>query len=446
MRYYEFQLTETSIQNIIATIKKTTLKVVNVLISKLSHLKFGQTAEVKIINSKPHKITEANTGSQAKSGYMAEYATCHELTKLIHSQGLLVSYKQGDGKHEVGSDAVKLSEQFKNEYAENILAGVKNPEAAQNDIDLQIRAGEAMAKAMFDDAILPGEDLNICTFEVIHTGESMKFETKADAILRVAKLESKEVVDTLKASLKSYKGWSVNLSNTTIISIFDNLGIKIPEADSKYLKHGQQIRQTLFGIYKGAVNDYNGKNYKTVKSAAKKASTKAYGTEIWTPDMEMLYSEASLRDGLGVAKPTPQITKSALGSAWKAIAPKYLSRYSKVLQTGYNKNKTAVNLKLLEMLGIDGNDDFYLAVHNKGKDEFDVLTSRKSRAYADLLVKFNTGLNVKFSYPPESTATLRVDFLAPDGEVLRSTNISIGVSGSTGLAKNNWWFPFGDLR
>ena len=446
MRFKEFNLTETTIQSIIATITKTTLKIVNMLISKLSRLKFGQTTEVMIINSKPHKVTEASAGSQAKSGYMAEYATCHELTKLIHEQGLMVSYKQGDGQQEVGGDAVALSEQFKNEYSDNILAGVKNQKTAQADIDLQIRAGKAMAKAMFEDAILPAEDLNICMFEVIHTGESMKFETKADAILRVAKLESKEVLDTLKASLKSYKGWSVNLSNTTIISIFDNLDIKIPDADSKYLKHGQQIRQTLFGIYKAAVNNYDGKNYKTVYNKAKQESTKAYGAEIWTPDMEMLYSEASIRDGLGISKPTPQITKSALGAAWKAIAPKYLSRYAKVLQAGYNNNKTAVNLKLLEMLGIDGNDDFYLAVHNKGKDTFEVLTSRKSKAYADLLVKFNTGLDVKVSYPPDSTATLKVDFLAPDGEMLRSTNISIGVSGSTGLAKNNWWFPFGDLR
>ena len=84
-------------------------------------------------------------------------------------------------------------------------------------------AGTALAKYIFDDMILRGNDYNILQFDIHLTGVEEKGISKSDLILTIGKMSKREIVDHISASLKAYKKSSINLSNNTYISLVKNL-------------------------------------------------------------------------------------------------------------------------------------------------------------------------------------------------------------------------------
>lgn len=450
MRYNEFKpLNEGTIGDILSYIKRLGLSLVRKIRSGLNKLGFGQTIEVKIINTAPHTVTEAKTKiNQARFGYMSEYGTCLSLTELIHNAGLSVTYRQGNGSVANGNEAIDLARSFNDDYANAILS---DDATAQDEVDLQIRAGAAMAQAMFDDAIAKTEDLYLLDFEVIHTGESMKFETKADAILRITKKDTSKVLSEIKASLKSYKKWKVNLSNSTVISIFKNLGIRLSEKDRAFLKNGQDIRQTIAGIYRDAVKAVTaGKKYSDVHKTAISKIKALYGQDVLTVGIENLFSEVSVTEGLGLkGGPNYKEAGSALQSAWKEMASEFLADYAAILQREYNADRVNVNEKFLELMGLNGADDFYLAVLDTSKNratEFVVRSSRTSKEYAMLVEQFTNNLRLEFIHTAGNTASLTINYYTNNNDLMQSTSITVGKSGSMGLAKNNWFFDFAGIK
>jgi len=448
MRYNEFKpLTEGPVWD---WIKNALSTIVGKTKSVLQKLGFGQSGEIKLSSSK-QPVKEAV--NQALYGYMAEYSTCYELTKLINEAGFSVSYRQGNGNLAHGESAVKLAKDFKDDYAIYVLSTAKDNEKdkAQAQIELQGRAGEDLAKAMFDDAIIPAEDVHLLKFEVIHSGESMKYETKADAVLKITKEGSNEVVDEIKASLKSYKDWQVNLNNSTIISIFKNLGITLEEDDRIFLKTGQDIRMAIFGIYRDAVKAVkDGKKYKEVYNKAKKDIIDIYGDIVWIPALDELFSEESVTSGSSLkGGPTYRAAADALQDTWKVIASDYLTRYAAILNKEYKANRESANAAFMAIMGFDNAEDFYLAVLNtskKAESEFTVRSSRVSKEYRKLVEQFNNNLKLEFIHTVNNTASITINYYSGENELIQSTGISIGKSASMGMAKNNWFLDFKSLK
>jgi hypothetical protein len=64
----------------------------------------------------------------------------------------------------------------------------------------------------------------------------------------------------------------------------------------------------------------------------------------------------------------------------------------KIFNTHYKKNKEEINQRMLKMLGFDGEDDFYAAIGDAGKQK--VVSSRKSKEMQQMLSDLHKGFTL----------------------------------------------------
>lgn len=339
--------------------------------SAFRSLGFGKKVTVKIAMPSMNEQVDL----KSRLGYLSEYATAAALAALIKGKGLRLSSR---------SDPKTLMDDYVKRRTE-----IKQLGAEQSEIDRMEHAGFNMSNQIYADMITNGEDLALLTFDIELTGDSGKGVTKADIILTISKDSQKQVVDRIVASLKAYKSDTINLSNSTYISLIKTLfysaGANLPTKTEDFI-----IR---FAKDYGSMEDLR-KLY---------AFQNIIGTE--------MKSGKSKEDARKTAKTTH-------GDVIAIIV--------KIFRTYYPKHKKEINERMLHMLGFDGDDDFYAAIGEVGKQK--VISSRQSKALQQMIAQ----LSKDFTLTMERNGTTNnanIMFTAPNGDIITKTNITFADTG-----------------
>lgn len=339
--------------------------------SLFSGLKFGQTKSITL-NFKP--INE-EVDLKSRLGYYSEYTTAYQLSLKIKEAGGNLTTSR--------SNPITLKQQMIAKKAD--LVKVKAP---ADEIKRMETAGEKMADQIFKDIVLNGEDFNVLQFDIHLTGDSEKGISKSDLVLTVGKMNKIEVVDRINASLKAYKSGNINLSNSTFVSF-----IKTLFYDTVETKNTEQF------IEKFAKDYGSSEDLKVIHNLQNIIKTK-------------MDKGASKEDARKYAKTTH-------GTVIGLIV--------KIFNTHYKKNKDEINQRMLKMLGFDGEDDFYAAIGEVGKQK--VVSSRKSKEMQQMLSDLHKGFNLTVERNG-TTNNANIVFKSLDGTtIINQANITFADTG-----------------
>ena len=355
--------------------------------SAFSALSFGKKVTVKI---EMPNLQEA-VDLKSRLGYLSEYATGAALAHLIQSKGLRLTPR---------SDASKMMSEYVKKRNE-----VQSLGAEKSEIDRMEHAGYNMSNQIWTDMLTNGEDLELLTFDIELTGDSAKGESKADLVLTITKDSEKEVVDRIVASLKAYKSGTINLSNSTFVSLMKTL---FYDSDANLPKNTEEF---------------------IVRFA------KDYGS---VADMRKLYE---LQNIIG-AKMKVGASKEDARAHAKTTHGEVIEIIAKIFKTYYPKHKKEINERVLKMLGLDGEDDFYAAVGEAGKQK--VISSRHSKELQDMIKKLSAGFTLTVERNG-TTNNANILFKSPKGDVIiNKLNITFAdTGGANPQGKTNAFMNFG---
>ena len=352
-----------------------------------SSLKFGKSQSVKITMP---ELSEA-VDLKSRLGYLSEYATGAALAHLIHGKGLRLTKR---------SDHTKMM----NEYVDKRVE-VANLGAEKSEIDRMEHAGYNMANQIWADIQTNGEDLALLTFDIELTGDSAKGESKADLVLTITKDSKEVIIDRIVASLKAYKSATINLSNSTFISllktIFYDSEAQLPTRSEEFI----------------------------VKFAAD------FGSHA---DMMKLYE---LQNIIG-AKMATGLSKDQARAHAKTTHGDVIAIIAKIFKTYYPKHKKEINERVLKMLGLDGDDDFYAAIGEAGKQK--VISSRKSKELQQMIAELSKGFELTIERNG-TTNNANMIFKSPNGKtIINKLNITFAdTGGAKPQGKTNAFMNFG---
>lgn len=378
--YKQIKLTESFLSKLFGSI-------VEKFKSLLASLSFGKQVSMKI--DIPDSNLNEDIDLKSRLGYLSEFACASTLSSVIKDKGLRLTSR---------SNPKKLNDEF---LAKKKI--VQKLGASQSEIDRMVTAGAIIAKQIFEDVIVKDEDLLLLTFDINLTGDSGKGVTKADLILTVTKDSEKVVVDKIVASLKAYKSASINLSNSTFISLIKTL---FYDADA----------------------DISGSTEKFILKFAKD-----YGSE---KDLRQLYDYQNI---IGTEMKKGKSKEDARKKAKKTHGD-VIEIIAKIFQRYYPKHKKVMNERVLRMLGFDGEDDFYAAIGEAGKQK--IISSRKSEELQRMISQLskNFTLTVKRN---GKTNNANILFIAPNGEVITKANITFAdTGGPSAQGKTNAFVDF----
>ena len=360
----------------ISIIKQIYLFISDKIKSVVSNLGFGEKKSIRInMDSLKEHIIMETIDIKSRLGYYSEYATAYYLVVLLSKNNANLTTERSQPAHLKNLMTKKRKE----------LIELKAP---PEEIKRMETAGIVMSKSIFNDIILSGYDYNALQFDVELTGDSAKGISKSDLILTVGKMDKKEIVDRINASLKAYKGSNINLSNSTFISFI----------------------KTLF--YDGDV----GKN--TEEFIAKFA--KDYGS---SSDLKKLYN---LQNIIGT-KMDKGLSKESARKFAKTVHGEVIEIISKIFTTYYKNNKEKINNRMLKVLGFDGQDDFYAAIGKTGKQK--VVSSRKSKEMQEMLEELKNGFELTMERNGK-TNNANIYFKSIDGtKIINQANITFADTG-----------------
>lgn len=355
--------------------------------SAFSSLSFGKKVSVKI---EMPNLQEA-VDLKSRLGYLSEYATGAALAHLIHGKGLRLSAR---------SEHMKMMNLYVKKRQEVEALG-----AEKSEIDRMEHAGYNMSNQIWTDILTNGEDLELLTFDIELTGDSAKGESKADLVLTITKDSEKQVIDRIVASLKAYKSGTINLSNSTFISLIKTL---FYDSDANLPKNTEEF---------------------IVRFA------KDYGS---VADMRKLYD---LQNIIGTKMKAGASKEDARGFA-KTTHGEVIEIIAKIFKTYYPKHKKEINERVLKMLGLDGEDDFYAAVGEAGKQK--VISSRHSKELQDMIKKLSAGFTLTVERNG-NTNNANILFKSPKGDVIiNKLNITFAdTGGANPQGKTNAFMNFG---
>lgn len=355
--------------------------------SAFSSLSFGKKVSVKI---EMPNLQEA-VDLKSRLGYLSEYATGAALAHLIHGKGLRLSAR---------SEHMKMMNLYVKKRQEVEALG-----AEKSEIDRMEHAGYNMSNQIWTDILTNGEDLELLTFDIELTGDSAKGESKADLVLTITKDSEKQVVDRIVASLKAYKSATINLSNSTFVSLIKTL---FYDSDANLPKNTEEF---------------------IVRFA------KDYGS---VADMRKLYD---LQNIIGTKMKSGASKEDARGFA-KTTHGEIIEIIAKIFKTYYPKHKKEINERVLKMLGLDGEDDFYAAIGEAGKQK--VISSRHSKELQDMIKKLSAGFTLTVERNG-STNNANILFKSPKGDVIiNKLNITFAdTGGANPQGKTNAFMNFG---
>ena len=360
--------------NVLSVYRKVASKVK----SFLKGIKFGEKKKIKI--SVPIMMGEESYDIKSRLGYYSEYVTAYYLSDMIHKT---------KGNLTKRSDPVilkRIMDQKKQELKKLPVSPKEKAKLDQEALRME-SAGHVMAKQIFEDLVLNGEDYPALEFDINLTGDSGKGVTKADLEVTVTKMGKAKIIDKINASLKAYKSGTINLSNSTFVSLFKTLFYDTPPA---------------------------GNTTEFVQKFAKD-----FGS---SRDLQKL---VDLQNIIGT-KIKEGMTKEEARKLAKQTHADVIETMTTIFKTHYNKNKKQINQRMLKMLGFDGEDDFYAAIGEAGKQK--VVSSRKSTEMQKMLSDLQKGFNLTFERN-KSTNNAFITFKSIDGTVITQANITFADTG-----------------
>lgn len=378
LRFSEYvDIQELSLRSFVSNIKSMYRKL-------LAKIKFGSKVSIPI-NMKT--MTE-QVDLKSRLGYLSEYATAMELSKILTKQNMNLTERS----------TLSVTKKLYNTKKKELVA-LKAP---SSEIDRQESAGKIMAQQIFED-IITSEDLGLLTFDIEMTGDSGKGKTKADLILHVIKDPKKKAIDKIFASLKAYKSSSINLSNSTFISLIKTLFYDNPSS------------------LPSKSSDFIVKFAKDYGSAKELNELLALQNIIGT-EMKAGKSKENAR----------KIAKTTHGDVIKII--------SKIFKKYYKKNKEQIDARMLKMLGFDGEDDFYAAIGTPGK--MGIISSRHSEELKELMTQLRLGFNLSIARNG-NTNNADILFKGIDGKVFVKGTITFAdTGGANPQGKTNTFVDF----
>jgi len=351
---------------------------------------------------------------KSRLGYFSEFVVAYELAVLIDKE---------KGKLTKRSTLVSLKEKMLTRKKALLSVITKKQEA---ELLRQETGGKLIAKQMFEDLILNGKegnDYHTLEFDIELTGDSAKGVDKADIVLIVKRPSKNKIVNTIAASLKTYKTPNINLSNKTFTGF-----LKTITGDTEYEnKSLEKFERIIFdGMVKKFMEIKGEKDLKLAESivGSGEAFLKKYGVSLF----------------LKLKEAGRAVSKSSHPKVSKIIIDEFNTYYNKSLES-----KKKVNKALINLLGLDGGDDFYAAIGTAGKQK--VLSSRRSQAMEKFLEDVKSkDLNIKME-PTASGKAINVEIFLKDKVIAKSsisfTDTGVGSKGMTkskGAGKTNFWF------
>lgn len=379
--------------------------------SALTNVKMGSIKRVKV--GSMIKEEEVKQDSKSRLGYYSEYVCGQALAELIESKGLNLP----------GTQSSKVFAKAKKAFHDNKLKTLTNYKSLASEIQRMEDGGKAMAESIFSDMLAETADLKITNFDIQLTGDSLKGESKADIVLSARKKDKGAVVKEIAASLKAYKSSSINLANSTLLSLFASL-TKDKNFTSKALEKAQKVI------------------YDTMLKAASKDLGKSKAVALLTNKIRNANEKKLFKKykdiGRKASKETQTNTAGIIVKEFNAV---------------YKKNKSKINENLLELIGMDGSDDFYASI-GEGK-KMRVLSSRQSPELQKFLQEVRSKfLTIVMTPRPGKAgrASVTVDLmigktmLSSSSITMTDTGIGSGaMTKSTGQIKTNFWFNFNNF-
>jgi len=393
MKPYKSLITELSF-NFLKPLKDFFLSIVEKVRNAINSLSFGQKTSVRI---NMNMLKEDKVDLKSHMGYYSEYVTGYKLSKLIEQSG-------GNLTTERSKPSVLKAQMLqKKKFIMTAELKDKDKKSLPGEMIRMESAGAALAKQIFDDMILKGDDYNTLQFDIHLTGLEEKGISKSDLILTVRKMNKREIVDRICASLKAYKTPSINLANKTFMSLVKDLFYDEGSFDTK----DSQLFIQRFA------KDYG----------SKKDLDRLYALQgIIKTEMEKGKSKDSARS----------VAKKTHGEVIELIVDIF-NRY-------YKKNKEVVNRRVLKILGLDSEDDFYAAIGNQKQK---VLSSRKSEKLRQMLEQLQNEFNLTLERNNQ-TNNANIIFKSPNGETIIDGNITFTDTGGKNLqGKTNAFIKMG---
>ena len=380
-------------------------------LSALTNVKMGSIKRVKV--GSMIKEEEVKPDSKSRLGYYSEYVCGQALAELIESKGLNLP----------GTQSSKVFAKAKKAFHDNKLKTLTNYKSLASEIERMEDGGKAMAESIFSDMLAETSDLKITNFDIQLTGDSLKGESKADIVLSARKKDKGAVVKEIAASLKAYKSSSINPANSTLLSLFASL-TKDKNFTSKALEKAQKVI------------------YDTMLKAASKDLGKSKAIALLTNKIRNANEKKLFKKykdiGRKASKETQTNTAGIIVKEFNAV---------------YKKNKSKINENLLELIGMDGSDDFYASI-GEGK-KMRVLSSRQSPELQKFLQEVRSKfLTIVMTPKPGKAgrASVTVDLmigktmLSSSSITMTDTGIGSGaMTKSTGQIKTNFWFNFNNF-
>ena len=387
MKTYNTLITEISF-NFLKPLKNLFNSIVERVRNAINSLSFGEKISVKI---NMNMLKEDKIDMKSRLGYYSEYVTGYELSKLIENAG-------GNLTTERSKPSVLKGQMLqKKKELSNANFSAKEKKSLPGEMIRMESAGAALANQIFNDAILKGNDYDALQFDIHLTGVEEKGISKSDLILIIGMMNRREIIDRISASLKAYQSTSINLANKTFISLVKDLFYDQGDFDTK----NTQVFINKF------VEDYG----------SKKELNRIHELQgIIKTEMDKGKTKESAR----------KVAKLTHGEVIELIV-KIFNRY-------YKENKEEINVRVLRILGLEGDEDFYASI---GKTKQKVISSRKSEKLRDMMDKLRGDFTLHLERNKQ-TNNAYISFKSPNGELILDGNITFtDTGGKNPLGKTN---------
>jgi hypothetical protein len=396
MKKFNNLMTEISF-NFMKPLKNLFNNIVERVRNAVNSLSFGKKTSVRITMD---MLKEDQIDLKSRLGYYSEYVTGYELSKLIENAGGNLTTERSK------PSALKSQMLQKKKELNSANFSVKDKKALPGEMIRMESAGAALANQIFNDAILNGNDFNVLQFDIHLTGVEEKGISKSDLVLTIGKMDKREIVDRISASLKAYKKTSINLSNKTFISLVKDLFYDQGEFDTN---NTQKFIERF-------AKDYG----------SKKELDRIYELQgIIKTEMDKGKTKDSAR----------KVAKETHGEVIETIV-KIFNRY-------YKENKEEVNQRVLGILGFEGDEDFYAAI---GETKQKVISSRKSEKLRDMLEQLKSDFTLKLERNKQ-TNNAYISFRSPNGELILDGNITFSdTGGKNPQGKTNAFIKMGKFQ
>lgn len=353
-----------------------------------SKFKSGETVKVKLNFATAGKILKEATEKvdlKSRMGYYSEFCTAYALSKLIEAEGMSLVGNTSDQLKNIRDNYKK------NKLLDRKLNFGKDSTKVPGEIIRMEESGVALAVSIWKDMKQNIEDIEVVDFEIKITGESGKGVTKADIELIARKKNSAQIVNHIEASLKAYKNWNINVSNSTFTSWIINL----------------------------LAPDIGGFKTKTTVDSKVSEFIKRYGLEKQMRRIQELQSgensPAKLKKTIGREE-----AKKILDDQGVYIEVRNLM--IDVFENQYSSRKQEINDNFLKLLGFDGTDNVYLAVQKEAGKKVSVLSSKSSEEFNQILSSLKKKFDIEFEKSNKKVNTA-VTFKA-DKKVLFKSNFA----------------------